>query len=43
MMHPSETALDGYPGFDLVVDNNGPAAEAVAIIATAARARQIRF
>jgi hypothetical protein len=43
MMHPSETALDGYPGFDLVVDNNGPAAEAVAIIATAARARHIRF
>ena len=22
--HPSETALDGYDGFDLVVDNDGP-------------------
>jgi hypothetical protein len=41
--HPSEVALDGYPGFDLVVDNNGPAAEAVAIITTAARARRNRF
>lgn len=23
LTHPSETSLDGYPGFDLVVDNNG--------------------
>jgi hypothetical protein len=41
--HPSETALDGYPGFDLVVDNNGLPVEAVSVIVAAVRARQLRF
>lgn len=41
--HPSETALDGYTGFDLVVDNNGPIVEAVEIVVAAMRARAYRF
>lgn len=33
--HPTETALDGYAGFDLVVPNNGAPEPTVAVIAAA--------
>lgn len=33
LSHPSETNLDGYEGFDLVVDNNGSVDQTVEIIA----------
>lgn len=38
--HHSETALDGYAGFDLVVDNNGSLDETVEIVYHAMRARR---
>ena len=41
--HPSETALDGYSGFDLVVNNDGPIYQAVEVIVAGmqVRARKI--
>lgn len=39
LSHPSETALDNYPGFDLVVSNDGALATTVATVARAVRAR----
>lgn len=38
MNHESETALDNYDGFDLVVSNEGPIGEAVGAIVAALRA-----
>lgn len=38
--HLSETALDDYDGFDLVVDNNGPLEHAVGTIVESMRARR---
>lgn len=37
--HHSETALDGYTGFDLVVDNNGTLEDSVAIVVSSLRER----
>lgn len=33
LLHPSETALDGYPGFDLVTGNDGPVGGAAGRVA----------
>jgi hypothetical protein len=33
MSHSSETALDGFVGFDLIADNNGPLENTVAAVA----------
>lgn len=42
-VHPSETALDGYNGFDVVVNNDGPIIEAVEVVVAAMRARAHRY
>ena len=40
LRHPSETGLDGYAGFDAVIDNTGPLADTVeTIVALIANAR----
>jgi phosphomevalonate kinase len=39
--HASETALDGYTGFDLVIDNNGPLEETMKAVLAALAERGI--
>lgn len=41
--HPSETALDAYKHFDLIVDNNGLPIEAVCVITAGVRSRRHRL
>lgn len=41
--HPSETALDAYKNFDLIVNNHGLPIEAVSVVAAGMRSRRNRL